>query len=220
MSEVCARWAELDERYRADAPVTEEVRVAVHGSTGLVFSAPHSVRHRRRGAEKAADIRTGGLAELLAEATGGTAVTSLGRLAADPNWDAEPTPFRRRLLAVLPARALVLDLHGMGDAWGADAVIGLGPAPTPAVRSAAAALAEALAARGLDARLGHPFPATHPGTVTAAVQAGGGAALQLELAARRRRPLRDPEASLLAVGAVLEWARTVMGGVRQERRAR
>lgn len=206
MTELCARWAELDERYRADAPVTEDVRVAVHGAVGLVFSAPHSVRHRRRGAEKAADIRTGGLAELLAEVTGGTAVTSLGRLAADPNWDSDPTPFRRRLLSVIPAGAMVLDLHGMGDGWGVDAVIGLGPAPTVRVRSAAGALHAALAARGLEVRVGHPFPAIHPGTVTAAIQAAGGEALQLELTARRRRPLRDPEASGLAVRALLDWA--------------
>lgn len=210
---ICPRWAELDERYRAGAPETEEVRVAAHGAAGLVFSAPHSVRHHRRGAEKAADIRTGGLAELLAELTGGIAVTSLGRLAADPNWDSDPTPFRRRLLAAMPAAAIVLDLHGMGDGWGVDAVIGLGPAPTATVRSAARALGAAFEARGLEARIGHPFPAVHPGTVTAAVQAAGGDALQLELAARRRRPLRDPEASSLAVRALLDWAEAMVAGI-------
>ena len=220
MTDHCRRWVELDVRYRADAPVSEEVRVRRHGPAPLVFSAPHSVRHRRRDVEKAADIRTGGLAELLAEAAGGVAVTSLGRLAADPNWDAEPTPFRRRLLSVLEPGTLVLDLHGMGDAWEADAVIGLGPAPTEAVRRAADALAQALAGRGLDARLGHPFPAVHPGTVTAAVQAAGGLALQLELAARRRRPLRDPAGSALVVAALLDWVGLVAAPIRREGPAR
>ena len=55
-------------------------------------------------------------------------------------------------------------------------------------------------------RAGHPFPATHPGTVTSTVQAAGFSALQVELAARRRRPLRDPEGALPLLTAIVAWA--------------
>jgi hypothetical protein len=206
LSDLLARWVELDTRYQGGVPETEEVRVAGRGDVPLLFSAPHSVRHLRRGEEKKADIRTGGLAELLAEVTGGVAVTSLGKLAADPNWDSEPTPFRERLLGLLGPRTIVIDLHGMGAGHHADAVIGLGPAPTQAASEAAAALSAVFAAHGLVAKVGHPFPATHPGTVTATVQAAGGSALQLELSARRRRPLREPGMTRPLVSALVAWA--------------
>lgn len=210
MSDLLARWVALDERYQGGVPETEAVRVSGEGRVPLVFSAPHSVRHVRRGLEKKADIRTGGLAELLAEMSGGLAITSLGKLAADPNWDSEPTPFRERLLAVLLPETTVLDIHGMGPGHRADAVIGLGPAPTAASREAAEALAAALADQGLEASFGHPFPATHPGTVTATVQSVGGTALQLELSARRRRPLREPGMTGPLVTALISWAKIVV----------
>lgn len=206
MTDLCARWAALDARYQGGVPETEDVRLAGAGLAPLVFSAPHSVRHLRRGVEKKADIRTGGLAELLAELTGGLAVTSLGKLAADPNWDAEPTPFRERLLSRVRAGTLVLDVHGMDVRHDADAVIGVGPAPDRETLSQVERLAAALETYGLVSRIGGPFPAVHPGTVTAAVQAAGGRALQLELSARRRRPLREPAASLPVVLALAEWA--------------
>jgi phage replication-related protein YjqB (UPF0714/DUF867 family) len=209
VSDLLARWVALDERYQGGVPETEAVRVTGDGRVPIIFSAPHSVRHLRRGIEKKADIRTGGLAEVLAEATGGLAITSLGKLAAAPNWDSGPTPFRERLLDLLRPEGIVLDLHGMGAGHRADAVIGLGPAPTPASRSAAEALAAVLGEQGMTASFGHPFPATHPGTVTASVQAAGGTALQLELSARRRRPLREPGATGPLVTALVAWARVV-----------
>lgn len=204
--DLLARWVELDERYQGGVPESEAVRVAGPGRVPLIFSAPHSVRHLRRGVEKKADIRTGGLAEVLAEATGGLAVTSLGKLAADPNWDSEPTPFRERVLALLEPETLVIDLHGMGGAHGPDVVLGLGPAPTAHARAAAGAIADSLQRSGLVVSFGHPFPATHPGTVTATVQAAGGSALQVEVSARRRRPLREPEMTRPLVEALAGWA--------------
>lgn len=208
-SPLCARWIELDRPYRADPPPAEAVRLARYGGRRLVVTAPHAVRHRRRGLDKPADLRTGGLAELLAERLGGTALGSVGRLGSDPNWDAPPTAFRTRLLEVLAAMrapALVLDLHGMGDAWGADAVIGLGPAPSRRALAAGLDLRDGLAAAGLATAVGAPFAATHPGTVTACAQGAGADAIQLELAARRRRPLRDPAGSEPVLEALLAWA--------------
>lgn len=206
MIDVCSRWVALDERYQGGVPETEEVRVVTGRGAPLVFSAPHSVRHLRRGVEKKADIRTGGLAELLAELVGGTAITSLGKLAADPNWDSDPTPFRGRLLALLRPNVLVLDIHGMDAAHDPDVILGLGPSPDATSLEAVGRLEAALAERGLASSRGRPFPATHPGTITAAVQAAGGRALQLEVSARRRRPLRDAAAAEPLVSAIVAWA--------------
>ena len=205
-SDPLASWIALDERYQGDRPSNREVRVVRHGPAPLAFTAPHSVRHHRHGMLKKTDIHTGGLAELLALEAGGLAVTSLGRLAADPNFDRGPTPFRRRLLAELKPGVLVLDLHGMDDRHGIDAVIGMGAHPDARSEWAAAELEWALAARGLSVRSGHPFPASHPGTVTSTLQAAGFSAIQVELAAGRRRPLRAPEATLPLVESLLAWA--------------
>jgi hypothetical protein len=204
--EPLAEWIALDERYQGDRPGARAVRVVRAGQAPLVFTAPHAVRHLRHGVLKKADIRTGGLAELLAVRTGGTAVTSQGRLAVDPNFDHGITPFRARLLAELRPGRLVLDLHGMHDRHGLDAVIGLGARPDQRSELAAAALEQALAQAGLSVRFGHPFPASHPGTVTSTTQAAGFSALQVELAAGRRHPLREPERALALVAALLDWA--------------
>jgi hypothetical protein len=201
-----ATWIALDERYQGDRPSNREVRVVRHGAAPLAFTAPHSVRHHRHGILKKADVRTGGLAELLALEAGGLAVTSLGRLAADPNFDRGPTPFRERLLAELKPGVLVIDLHGMEDRHGVDAVIGMGSRPDGRSEWAAAELERALSAHGLSVRSGQPVPASHPGTVTSTLQAAGFSAIQVELAAGRRRPLRAPEATLPLVESLLAWA--------------
>ena len=206
MRSLLADWIALDERYQGDRPRVRPVRSVRCGDAPLVFTAPHAVRHVRAGVLKKADIRTGGLAEALARHTGGAALTSLGRLAADPNFDDAETPFRKRLLRTLRPGQLVLDLHGMEDRHGVDVVIGLCARPDRRSRAAAAALQRILVAAGMTVRAGHPFPATHPGTVTSTVQAAGFSALQVELAARRRRPLRDPEGALPLLTAIVAWA--------------
>ena len=206
MRRLLADWIALDERYQGDRPRVRAVRSVRCGDAPYVFTAPHAVRHVRAGVLKKADIRTGGLAEVLARHAGGAALTSLGRLAVDPNFDSGETPFRKRLLETLRPGQLVLDLHGMDDRHGVDVVIGLGSRPDHRSQAAADLLQRILAAAGLSVRCGHPFPATHPGTVTSTVQAAGFSALQVEVAARRRRPLRDPDSTLPLLAALLRWA--------------
>ena len=85
-------------------------------------------------------------------------------------------------------------------------VIGLGARPDSGSERAAAELERAFTKAGLSVRSGHPFPASHPGTVTSTVQLAGFSAVQVELAAARRRPLREPERALPLLAALLDWA--------------
>jgi len=146
---------------------------------------------------------TGGLAEALAELTASTALTVLGRQTGDPNWDVELGAFKQ---AVLARRGLVVvDIHGFREERAEDLILGLGPAPTQAVRELAERLIAIAAERGLVARTGAPFDATWPGTITATVQVAGGTALQVEVAGRARRPVTRPETTAPLLGALLAW---------------
>jgi len=199
-------WAERELLYRAtEHRGTEDLdalRLVGEGGRYL-FTATHSVRSIRRGQPKQADMGTGGLAETLAELTGSSALTVIGRQTGDPNWDVEPGPFKQ---AVLERRHLVVvDLHGFREELAEDLIIGLGPAPSPAVRELAERLLAAAAAHGLKARTGKPFDASWPGTVTATVQVAGGTALQLEVGGHGRRPRTRPETTAPVLGALLDW---------------
>ena len=148
---------------------------------------------------------TGGLAEALAQLTASTALTVLGRQTGDPNWDVELGAFKQ---AVLARRGLVIvDLHGFREERAEDLIIGLGPAPSKAVRELADRLIAIAGERGLVARTGAPFDATWPGTITATVQVAGGTALQVEVAGRARRPVTRPETTAPLLGALLDWLR-------------
>ncbi len=146
---------------------------------------------------------TGGLAEALAELTASIALTVVGRQTGDPNWDVEPGAFKREVLA--RAGLVVVDLHGFREERAEDLIIGLGPAPTPAVRELAERLILIAADRGLIARTGAPFDATWPGTITATVQVAGGVALQVEVAGRARRPVTRPESTAPLLEVLLAW---------------
>jgi len=121
--ELLAEWIALDERYQGDRPGARAVRVLKAGEAAVVFTAPHAVRHLRRGQLKKADIRTGGLAELLALRTGGAAVTSLGRLALEEgdyttaqSRYAEGLALRRRLGAQTESRFIIaISLISLGE---------------------------------------------------------------------------------------------------------
>ena len=146
---------------------------------------------------------TGGLAETLAELTASTALTVIGRQTGDPNWDVEIGAFKREVLS--RPGLVVVDLHGFREELPEDLIVGLGPAPTPAVSELADRLLSVAATHGLSARTGRPFDATWPGTITATVQVAGGVALQLEVAGRGRRPRTRPETTAPVLAALLEW---------------
>jgi hypothetical protein len=152
---------------------------------------------------KHADMGTGGLAETLAELTGSTALTVVGRQTGDPNWDLEIGAFKQVVLE--RPGVIVVDVHGFRAELEEDLIIGLGPAPDATVRELAQDLVGLAAAAGLVARTGKPFDAGWPGTVTATVQQAGGRALQLEVAGRRRRPRTRPETTGPLLAALLQW---------------
>ena len=200
-------WASRELPYRAtEHKGTDELdllRIAGPGTGPYLFTAPHSVRSIRRGVEKQADMGTGGLAETLAELTGSIALTVVGRQTGDPNWDVELGAFKREVLA--RPGLTVVDIHGFREERAEDLIIGLGPAPTPAVRELARRLIVIAGEHGLVARTGAPFDATWPGTITATVQVAGGTALQVEVAGRARRPTTRPETTAPLLSALLEW---------------
>jgi hypothetical protein len=200
-------WARRELPYRAtEHKGTEELdllRVCGHGTGRYLFTAPHSVRSIRHGVVKQADMGTGGLAEALAELTGSTALTVIGRQTGDPNWDVELGAFKREVLS--RAALVVIDIHGFREERAEDLILGLGPAPTAAVRALAERLIAVAAAHGLMARTGAPFDATWPGTITATVQVAGGIALQVEVAGRARRPVTRPQTTAPLLAALLAW---------------
>jgi hypothetical protein len=166
----------------------------VGGNSSLIFSAPHSVNHRRDGKTKLADRGTGALAEYLADTLGGLALTIDGANLEDPNWDTRIGPFKHRLALLATPGSMIIDLHGMSDSHGMGVCIGLGPSPADLEHRLVDSLTLNLRSYGISYEVNTPFDATPPGTVTRFVQRSGFHALQLELAASYRLPLgRDDQ---------------------------
>ena len=147
---------------------------------------------------------SGGLAELLADLLGGTAVTTYGRQTGDANWDRAEGPFKRALLDRAVYGAIVIDLHGMSDRWEHDLIAGLGPLPSLALDLGESLLAAA-SRHHLRARTGPPFDAARAGTVTGAMQVAGIRAIQVEVAGSRRRPITRPALAAPLIETLLDW---------------
>lgn len=162
------------------------------GTRPLLLSAPHAVNHPRDGKSKMADRRTGGLAEVLADELGAYLLVLAGPLEHADEWAERTDDFRRALDTAADAGLLVVDIHGMSDSHGLDVCLGLGERASALSRDAADTLRSALERAGFTVAVGKPFPATAPHTVVSRVQAVGGHAVQVEIAARLRRPDADP----------------------------
>ena len=147
---------------------------------------------------------SGGLAELLAEQLDGLAITTYGRQSGDANWDRQAGAFKRELLSRARPGAIVVDIHGMSDRWDHDLIAGLGPLPELA-RELGEGLLAAAGRNHLRARTGPPFDAARPGTVTAAMQAAGVRAIQVEVAGSRRRPITRPALAAPLIETFLDW---------------
>jgi N-formylglutamate amidohydrolase len=193
-------WVERERRYRANAyrgtGRAGELWVDV-GSTPVLVTAGHSVAQLRDGARKKPDLRTGGLAEVVGQRTGASVLTALGSSRGDPNRDLDH-PFKRALRELAPGHRYAIDLHGMTDSRGIDVCIGSGPTPSDSLVDTCRATAQAA---GLLVTVDVPFSATRRETITATAQRSGLEAVQLEIAARRRDPVRAGSRAL----SLVEW---------------
>ena len=197
---IAARWLEFEEvfsqaRYEGGSPpwpssiadsVTDQTPglLEIAGSTRprVVVTAPHATNHERHGTTKVADRGTGGLALLLAQMLGCTALVALD-VPGDANYDKDHL-FKDRLAALNPG--VVIDLHGMRSRPQSDVDLGTGTglAPRPVV--------VALDASDLRVTKNAVFDAMRPTTVTSFAQARGIPAIQLEIGAHLRPPSGAP----------------------------
>ncbi|MFJ3404001.1 hypothetical protein [Promicromonospora sp. NPDC090134] len=159
----------------------------------VVVTAPHATNHERDGATKVADRGTGGLAVLLAELTGCTALVALGT-PGDANYD-EEHPLKQRLAELRPT--VVIDLHGMRSRPESDVDLGTGSGlvPSPVVA--------ALNDSDIRVTTNEVFDAMRPTTVTSFAQALGIAAVQVEIGAHLRLPSGGPEELSRLVAALV-----------------
>jgi hypothetical protein len=169
----------------------------ITGSTRphIVITAPHATNHERDGALKVADRGTGGLAILLAQLTGCTALVALNT-PGDANYD-EGHPLKERLAKLRPA--VVIDLHGMRSRAESDVDLGTGTGPVPSP------VVAALTGSDLRVTTNEVFDAMRPTTVTSFAQAVGIPAVQVEIGAHLRPPSGMP-ASLAQLIAALAAA--------------
>lgn len=144
----------------------------------VVVTAAHATNHERDGAQKVADRGTGGLAVLLAQVTGCTALVALGT-SGDANYDQEH-PLKERLAELRPT--VVIDLHGMRSRPESDVDLGTGTGPAPS------AVVAALTGSDLRVTMNAVFDAMRPTTVTAFAQELGIPAMQVEIGAHLRPP--------------------------------
>lgn len=144
----------------------------------VVITAPHATNHERDGAGKVADRGTGGLAVLVAQMTGCTALVAVST-PGDANYGLEH-PLKERLAELRPA--VVIDLHGMRTRAESDLDLGTGTGPAPS------AVVAALTGSGLRVTTNAVFDAMRPTTVTAFAQELGIPAVQVEIGAHLRPP--------------------------------
>lgn len=200
MNNAAEAWLEREQSYavmnydgEADA---DDVR-HIDRRHPVLISAPHAVNHHRFGASKRADRRTGGLAEVVGEATGAGVLTAAGRVSEWGSWEERTDGFVRILRREALRRTLILDLHGMGDRHGTDVCIGTGGESGPALRRAVGCLDRQFA--GYRVSIDDPFDGSQWYTVLQYGRELGIAVIQLELSAS----LRDPRGNAAAAADVV-----------------
>lgn len=150
----------------------------------VTFTAPHNKAVFRDGAYKQRDINVGVLALEAAKIAGANVLLPLTPGDEDGNWH-DDSRFRTALHALVPARSVVIDVHGMGDAHGFDVVIGTCGGQTPAWLVSLAEKVFTGEGFVFDVR-GTGDLSAGPNTVTWAMLTAGHAAVQIEVARRWR----------------------------------
>lgn len=222
---VLGTWEDREEYFAAaqysgkfrDAP-----EIVIGEETGLVLSAVHGVKHKRRGVVKEEDEGTGGLCSALGYVLGlTTAIVHDGELANDANSDPDH-PIKTDLANLsLPANGGVLvDLHGMsvrrkkGGQWsehGQDIVIGLGK-DLGNSRAVGELLRDAFIEQGLVVDFGGDITtwrAQGAGTMTMWAQNRGCSAVQIEILDRFRQEKSDRQEKIRLVHSLINGLRAV-----------
>jgi hypothetical protein len=202
-------WTRRELRYRANnyggVGKPDELLVDLRAKP-VLLTAGHSVAQVRDGKRKPPDLRTGGLAELVAAHASASALTAVGSGLGDPNRDREH-PFKVAVAELLDEHLFLLDLHGMADRFGLDLCIGSGGAEDSASLELATRCQESAEAAGFRASIDDPFAAREETTITRTAQRLGYVAVQLEITASRRDPARRGKRSAA-------FARWLIGFVR------
>lgn len=146
-----------------------------------LVTAPHAMKHHRRGQEKDGDLRTGQLARDLHTQVGVTAVISTTR-DGDANWDLRHPVKEAAVSAITGGARFALDLHGMSDITarrvGADIEFGTGDSEDGGLLAACRAAADSA---GLTHVTDKEHTARVQPTMTRAAQAAGASAIQIEM---------------------------------------
>lgn len=206
-----ALWASAEDRYAADGYRGIGLPGALRHTPGrpdVLITAARGVTYLRGDEARPANRWTASAAEALAAASGASALTASGPPGPPHSGDGPDPDFAAGLAALAGPGVFVLDVGGMRDRQ-VDCCLGLGARPDPAGEAIAAGLERALTSRGIRVRVGDPFPARSPVSVTTFVQERlGGSALQVQLAAW----LRDPVQSPTVAWVVLDVLRAALPG--------
>lgn len=217
MVDLISDWNELEKAFRRNDYSGDECGPLVEseaGLSGVFYTAPHAVKHCRRGKTKSEETATGGLVRLLAAETGAGYLATLRYCGAPDVNTCDDHPFKARLSELIDAGSvrMVVDLHGMSDKHGPDVSIGLGRPGEDASILLGAVYAAHLERAGLSVDLGAKvtgFRASSKRTLTAWLQARGVAAVQLEVASRRRFRSKPPEQRLQLVEGLVNAYRAI-----------
>lgn len=181
------------------AAAPDSVRFIDHTATSnLLIVAPHAVNHVRAGQPKEADMYTGGIAEMVAQKTGASVLTTTGKVSDwGDNWDTRDDEFTR-ILRSIPTNVRVLDLHGMADGYGIDESIGLGPgrppqiSPRPTASTSRSAAAPPSTAPASPRPLATPSPRSCRSAVTSHCSSSSPAPSASATPSLTTSPLRSP----------------------------
>src|SRR5947207_486184 len=99
---VLSAWKQLELRYSANLydGIGKRGEICHLPGGEVIFTAAHALNHVRNGTQKLADRWTGGLAEAMANATGHQALTAIGAMDDDPNWDVTIGVFKEKLRSI------------------------------------------------------------------------------------------------------------------------
>lgn len=168
----------------------------------VTLTAPHNKAVVRDGTYKRRDNNVGILALEAAKLANVNVLLPLTPGDEDGNWHGN-SRFRATLSALVPAKSVIIDVHGMRDDQGFDVVVGACGGRTPSWLSTI--VSDIFGSRGftLEVRDTGKLSAG-PNTITGAMLAAGHAAVQIEVARRWRDGKNSPTMLTLAIETLAE----------------